>query len=226
MEKDSIEEIKQPSDLFGYEIIKGCTFESEYGKLTLSPLFIPDFSSDEKGSIRMKEEFDFFKSFIVEKDLLKKLEIAEQIIKNEFSNTILDGQLKLSNFVLRSSATFSDFIIDLKENMQARLFEMGLSINFDLCSSFAYEGRLSKGMIFYNDIRVVQPFSCAGGLFLFCLKYALNPGIFCPRHYQDIKEQILEYGLPNHHYLSWAFYNASFDEDMLSFLVYVKRCGY
>lgn len=57
-EKKILPEITQPSDLFGLEILSECTFESEYGKLTLSPVFVPDFSSDEKGEIRLKEEFE------------------------------------------------------------------------------------------------------------------------------------------------------------------------
>lgn len=228
MEKNVTKEIKHPSDLFGHEIIKKCVFESEYGRLTINPLFVPDFSFDEQGLVRLEEEFDNIKSFMAEKDLLKKMDIAELILENEFSGITPDGQLKISNFASRSSTTFSDFIINLSSNMGARLFEMGLSINFHLCRYFAYEslGQLSKGMILYNDIQVVQPFSCAGGLYLFCLKYALNPEIFCPSHYQDLKEQILDNGLPNHNYLSWAFYNASFDEDIIPFVSEVQRTGF
>ena len=45
MEKYIQKEIKQSSDLYGREILPECTFESEYGKLTLSIAIIPNFSS-------------------------------------------------------------------------------------------------------------------------------------------------------------------------------------
>ena len=49
MEKHFPQEITQPSDLFGQEILPKCTFESEYGKLVLGRVVLHDFSSDEKG---------------------------------------------------------------------------------------------------------------------------------------------------------------------------------
>ena len=72
-EKKILPEITQPSDLFGLEILSECTFESEYGKLTLEHVIVPDFSTDEKGGVRLKEEFDNLKSFIIETKLQGKL---------------------------------------------------------------------------------------------------------------------------------------------------------
>ena len=85
------EEIKEPSDLFNYVILPSITFDSIYGKLTIGQVLVPDFSFDEKGFTRLKEEFDILKEFIREKDILKKGDIAEQLFKNEFSweNSIL-----------------------------------------------------------------------------------------------------------------------------------------
>ena len=223
MEKDSIEEIKQPSDLFGYEIIKDCTFESEYGKLTLSPLFIPDFSSDEKGSIRLKEEFENLKLFIAEKEFSRKGDMANLIYKNEFSCVDQDGQPKDSNYFSRSSEAFSEFILLLKASIGARLFEIGHSINQDLCREFGYmnQALLSSGRVIYNDVPVIQPLSCAGGVYAFCLHYALNPDIFCPQDYVDLKDEILNEGIPTRNYLSWAFSRASNDEWMITFVSYM-----
>ena len=62
----------QSSDLFGQEILPESTFESEYGKLTLKGVVVPDFSSDEIGAACLKKEFDNLKSFLEENDLSKK----------------------------------------------------------------------------------------------------------------------------------------------------------
>lgn len=218
MEKHDSQEISQPSDLFGLEILPECTFESEYGKLTLGHVIVPNFSSDEKGSIRLKEEFENLKSFIKEKDPSRKGEISDKIFENEFSAMNYDGELILSNSASRSSETFSEFINYLKASMRARLFEMGVSIDNRLCREFGYSNgaSLSSGEVHYNGVPVVQPLSCAGGVYAYCLKYALNPDIFCPPDYYDLKNEIIAEGVPKNNYLSWAFNNASDNEGMLS----------
>ena len=208
-------EISQPSDLFGQEILSECTFESEYGKLTLSPVFVPDFSSDEKGSVRLKEEFENLKLFIAEKDLPKKGDIVNLIYENEFS-LLIDFS--------RSSEAFTEFISLLKASIEARLFEIGHSIDYKLCREFGYgePAFLSKGRVLYNDVPVIQPLSCAGGVYAYCLHYVLNPDIFCPPDYVDLRDDILNEGVPTHNYLSWAFSCASRDGWMIEFVSYIK----
>ena len=222
-EKHISPEITQPSDLFGLEILSECTFESEYGKLTLSPVVVPDFSSDEKGAIRLKEEFENLKLFIAEKEFSRKGDMANLIYKNEFSCVDQDGQPKDSNYFSRSSEAFSEFILLLKASIGARLFEIGHSINQDLCREFGYmnQALLSSGRVIYNDVPVIQPLSCAGGVYAFCLHYALNPDIFCPQDYVDLKDDILNEGIPTRNYLSWAFSRASNDEWMITFVSYM-----
>jgi len=213
------EEINQPSDLFGYVILPEITFDSIYGKLTIGQVLVPDFSSDEKGFTRLKEEFDIFKEFIKEKDILKKGDIAEQLFKNELS-------WENSNFAIRSSETFSRFVLFLNSKMQAILFETGLSLNFCVCRYFAHENQLSYGAILYNDIPIVQPLSWVGGFYLYCLQYLWNLEEFCPAHHQDLKEKLLDSKLPTHNYLSWAFSLASIDNEYLEFTSEVKKTGY
>ena len=218
MEKHESQKLTQPSDLYGREILSECTFESEYGKLTLGRVVIPDFSDDEKGTIRLTEEFDNLKSFIEEKDLLRKLNIAEHIHENEFSAVDPNGYPIISNYASRSSKIFSDFILELRSSMRARLFEMGLYSSVDICDEFGYDrmASLSSGIILYNNTPLVQPLSCAGGVYLYCLRCALNQNLFCM--YKDLLYMIQADGLPTHNYLSWAFSRAGADEEVLSYV--------
>ena len=211
MEKHVPQEITQPSDLFGREILPECTFESEYGKLALGRVVVPDFSTDEKGSVRLKEEFNNLKSFTEEKELSRKLGIADQIYKNEL-------QLVFSDFDTRNSEAFSEFSDLLKASVRARLFEVGENLDNCLCKEFGYCGDacLSSGIVCYNEHPVIQPLSCAGGVYAYCLKYVLNPEIFCPPDYRDLKNEVLTDGIPTHNYLSWAFSCASVNEPLLS----------
>ena len=201
----------QPSDFFGQEILPECTFESEYGKLTLGKVIVPDFSSDENGAVHLKEEFNNLKSFIEEKDLSKKGDIADQVYKNELSRT---------DFCSQSSEAPSQFFHLLKASMRARLFETGCSLDPWLCSEFGYNYNscLASGIVSYNDNPVIQPFSCAGGVYAYCLKYVLNPDIFCPPDYYDLRDEILTDGAPIHNYLSWAFACASVNKELISFV--------
>ena len=217
--KQIIPQIISPSDLFGLEIFPENKFESEYGILTLSPVIIPDFSNDEKGFIRLKEEFDYFKSFLSETDLMKKLEIAKQINNNEFSVVGPDGFVKISNYASRSSNAFSHFVELLEASTKARIFESksGHSTLFDICYEFGYgmSACLSSGNVKYNGIPIVQPLACAGGMYLYCLGCGLKDK-YCI--YQNFLDKILKNGFPTHNYLSWAFSQASKDEEIISFV--------
>ena len=107
--------------------------------------------------------------------------------------------------------------------MKARLFEIGIFEDFNICSDFAYGGaaKLSSGIIHYNDIPVVQPLSCTGGFYAHCLKYAFDLKAFCPLQDRDYVDFIIASGLPTHNHLSWAFCLASTDEYLLSFFDYL-----
>ena len=215
-------EINHPYDLFKFEIIPEITFQSQYGKLTLGKVIVPDFSSDEKGLIRLNEEFINLKSFISEKDPKKKFEISEDIYKNEFVRSIPGNRYGIPNRALRSSKNFSDFVDAIYSSMEARLFELGLYSDVNICSSFGYEERacLSKGKVIFNDFPVIQPLSCSGGIYIYCLRCALNHKNFCV--YQNLLNKVIDNKLPKNNYLSWAFFMASFDEEALSFCSYVK----
>ena len=217
MEENTSKEISNPSDLFWYELLPECTFESEYGKLIVIQVIIPDFSSDEKNFILLKEEFDNLKSFIIEKDLSKKLSIVDKIYYNVFFPITPDGQFSFSDGVSRINSYFANFIDFFRANMRARLFEKGIYSNVALCSEFGYEksAQLSSGKIIYNGYPIFQPLFCAGGLYLYCLRCALNPNNFCV--YRNLLEEILNEGLLNHNYLSWAFSRASINLKIISF---------
>ena len=103
--------------------------------------------------------------------------------------------------------------------MLARLFETGIYLASDLCKEFGYDinACLSSGMVCYNDIPVIQPFSCAGGIYAYCLKYVLNPDGFCPQDYIDLRDEIITEGIPTHNYLSWAFSQASVNKGIILF---------
>jgi hypothetical protein len=227
MKKHESQEITQPSDFFGLEILPECTFESEYGKLTLEHVIVPDFSTDEKGGVRLKEEFDNLKSFIEEKEISKKMSIAESIHKNDFSCDVdSSDNLIISNYYSRRSQCFSDFIVLLLANIRARAFELGVDSSTDVCHEFGYdrEAKLSSGELHFNDIPIIQPLSCAGGVYAYCLNYVLNPDKFCPPDYQDLKDEIIAEGIPSHNYLSWAFSRACTNNYTISFVSDVHLC--
>ena len=224
MKKLFPKKISQPSDLFDLEILPEITFNSEYGKLTLGSLIVPDFSFDDKGSVRLNEEFDNLNSFIKEKDLSKKLEIVERIYENEFIKAVPGSRSGAPNRAIRSSKIFSEFIDSLCAIFHAQLFEIGLYSNINICSDFGYDIRapLSSGIIFYNDAPLIQPYSCSVGLYIYCLRCALNPKNFCV--YQDVLDRILANELPRHNYLSWACSQALADKDTIRFLKDVNPC--
>ena len=203
MKKLFPKKISQPSDLFDLEILPEITFMSEYGKLTLGSVIVPDFSFDDKGSVRLNEEFDNLNSFI---------------------KAVPGSRSGAPNRAIRSSKIFSEFIDSLCAIFHAQLFEIGLYSHNYICSNFGYDKRapLSSGIIFYNDAPLIQPYSCSVGLYIYCLRCALNPKNFCV--YQDVLDRILANELPRHNYLSWACSQALADKDTIRFLKDVNPC--
>ena len=54
------------------------------------------------------------------------------------------------------------------------------------------------------------------GVYIIAMKKVLKPS---SQWIRKISEKILFEGLPKHNYLSWAFYNTSFDNEFLSFIL-------
>ena len=103
---------------------------------------------------------------------------------------------------------------------------MGVDSSTDVCHEFGYdrEAKLSSGELHFNDIPVIQPLPCAGGVYAHCLNYVLNPDKFCPPDYQDLKDEIIAEGIPSHNYLSWAFSRACINNYTISFVSDVHLC--
>ena len=110
--------------------------------------------------------------------------------------------------------------------MLPRAFELGIDLSPDIYIEFGYDenAKLSSGNLHYNDIPVIKPFACAGGVYAYCLQYVLNPDIFCPQDYQDLKNEVLADGVPVHNYLSWAFSCASINKELILFVSDVHLC--
>ena len=98
------------------------TYESQYCKLTFNSILVPDFSKDEIGLNRLKEEFENIKALIAENDLKIKLEIAKKIYYNEINIDVFWGKLK------EETKSFSNFSGLLFSIIKARLFEEGISL--------------------------------------------------------------------------------------------------
>ena len=147
-------------------------------------------------------------------------------MKMKFSGVDSSSFLILSNAASRSSRNFSEFIDTLRANICARTFEFGIYSSVDISKEFGYdkEAKLSYGMLHYNDIPVIQPLACSVGVYTYCLKYVLNPDIFFPSDYQGLKNEILNDGIPNYNYLSWAFSCASVNRELLSLVSDVHFC--
>ena len=57
------------------------------------------------------------------------------------------------------------------------------------------------------------------GVYIASIKKAQKPSIRSSNKVKEISEKILLAGLPKHNYLSWAFFNASLDTELLSFIL-------
>ena len=96
MDKIDVSSISQLSDLFRKKILPECRYESEYGKLTLNAVVVPDFSKDEIELELLTKDFDDIKTFMKEDDLPKKSDIPTQVYENVHSHVsemILNGKM-------------------------------------------------------------------------------------------------------------------------------------
>ena len=218
MENVDISLISKPSDLFGKEILPECTFESEYGKLKFNAVVIPDFSKDKVEIELLAKQFDDIKAFMKEEDLLKKSAIATQISENVCSYA--------SELVNRGITQYwcyekTDFRNILRTNLSFRLFEEGICLKYSICNEFRYSSpdELNMRILSYNASPVKHPLMYGAGVYIVAMKKALNPSFRCAKEINKISKKILIAGLPKHNYLSWAFCNASFDNELLSFIL-------
>ena len=206
IKKNDIQEIENPKDIFGKEILPEITFESQYGKLTFSRVIIPDFSKNERAFDYLKEDFLIITSITSVKDLLYKWKKVKLLIFFYY------------NYQRYSDEYFS-FIDILKANIKARLLESGNSSCFTVCREFGYEksARLCSGQVKFNDIPIYQPLASTGGLYLYILRYILIEfkGFWIHKGFVEKIKKNNE--LPKNNYISWAFYSSLRDYEILKF---------
>ena len=218
MEKFSLSEIKQPSDLFGREIFPECTFESKYGKLTIISVIVPDFSNDEKGFNRLKEEFNNIKSFITETNLGKKGEISCLLWDNEFSTA--DG-ITLPKCIY-GSQTFSSFIGQLWVRGITELLENGNTISMKVLSavcfnfSYPYNRFWIKSMEYMGNAISFKLLRCAG-VYLYCLGCYLSHRQHCTITYRfyEVYKGIPTSKFPTHNRISWSIFIGQKNAELL-----------
>ena len=186
------------------------TFESEYGKLKFNSVYIPDFSKDKIELKLLKRQFADIKSFIKEEDLLKKSAIAKQISEEVHSHV---SELINKGFMRYWWDEKCGYRNILRSNVSFRLFEEGTCLDYSICKEFRYSSsdEFNSGILSYNSRPVKYPLMYGAGVYIAAMKKILNPSFRCTKELQKSSEKILFAGLPKHNYLSWAFYNASFD---------------
>ena len=218
MDKIDVSSILQPSDLFGKEILPECTFESEYGKLKFKAVVIPDFSNDKIELELLTRQFDDIKAFIKETDLLKKSSIAKQISEKVLLHV---SELINKNVIQYWAYEKCDFRNILRANISFRLFEEGKFLDYSICQEFRYSSpdEFNSGILSYNTRPVKHPLMYGAGVYIISMKKALKPSNQCSKWIRKISEKIIFAGLPKHNYLTWAFFNASLDKELLSFIL-------
>ena len=79
--------------------------------------------------------------------------------------------------------------------------------------------RVNSGILSYNASPVKHPLMYGAGVYIGAMKKVLKPSMRCANKLKEISDKISLAGLPKHNYLSWAFYNASCDDKLLSFIL-------
>ena len=111
------------------------------------------------------------------------------------------------------------FINILRASIKFRLFENGKQLSCDICSYFGYKMKFISSLMSWNGLTLVQPLTCATGIFIQSLGKCLNPNAEGEIYYPELVSDILENKLlPSHNYLSWAIHGASLDELLLPFV--------
>ena len=193
-----ISPISKPSDLFGKEILPECTFESEYGKLKLSAVVVPDLSENKAQLELLAKQFDDIKALMKEDDILNKSKIASRLfIEARRFIPSVDGYEygNTKDYFTTVQERQMDFRNLLRLGILLRLFETGISMRYG------------------NS--VIQPLACATGIYILCLGKYLNPQNVCDLDFPDTLARIKEIGIPRNNILSWALFNASSDSALL-----------
>lgn len=153
-----------------------------------------------------------------EDDLVKKSEIATQISENvqsHVSELIRGGKML---YYWEEKCSFRNI---LRMNLLFRLFEEGTYLNYAICREFNYSSpdESYSRILSYNGNPVKHPLMYGAGVYIASIKKAQKPSMRSSNKVKEISEKILLAGLPKHNYLSWAFFNASLDTELLSFIL-------
>lgn len=220
-----ISPISKPSDLFGKEILPECTFESEYGKLKLSAVVVPDLSENKAQLELLAKQFDDIKALMKEDDILNKSKIASRLfIEARRFIPSVDGYEygNTKDYFTTVQERQMDFRNLLRLGILLRLFETGISMRYSICLEFGfdqYDSTMAKdilnSLMSYNGNSVIQPLACATGIYILCLGKYLNPQNVCDLDFPDTLARIKEIGIPRNNILSWALFNASSDSALL-----------
>ena len=127
-DSNDISSISKVSDLFGKEILPECTFESEYGKLKLNAVVVPDFSKDEIEFEYLTKHFEAIKALMKGDNLLKKNENIDSIF--DFFPHVKFGMVTAGLDLTKSYL----FINILRASIKFRLFENGEQLQCGICS--------------------------------------------------------------------------------------------
>ena len=182
-----ISPISKPSDLFGKEILPECTFESEYGKLKLSAVVVPDLSENKVQLELLAKQFDDIKALMEEDDILKKSKIASRLF------------LEARRFIPSADGYEYGNTKDYFTTVQERQMD--------------FRNLLRLGILL--RLFEIQPLACATGIYILCLGKYLNPQNVCDLDFPDTLARIKEIGIPRNNILSWALFNASSDSALL-----------
>ena len=144
---------------------------------------------------------------------MKKSEIAKQISESVSSHA---GELIRRGITEYWWFERCDFRNILHMIILCRLFEKGIRFDYSICSEFKYNS--PGAFITYNEIPLKHPLMYGVGVYIISMKKIQKPSIKVHREIMKISEKIIKTGLPKHNYLSWAFSNASSNDELLSFI--------
>lgn len=210
----NVDDILQPSDLFGKEILPECTFESEYGILKLRSVIVPDFSDNEEWFNDFEKCFDSIKNFMKENDLSKKHEISSYI---PFCIT------PIASLPYNRGNEAYNFAERIKTNFACRFFEKGVSLSWDIYSVFCPEFKdlieLNHDILLYNNSLISEAFSYSTSQYILAIvKMKASPDERSNMPFIKASKIINEVSpsCPTHNYLSWALYRASSNKSLLN----------
>ena len=210
----SIDDVLQPSDLFGKEILPECTFESEYGILKFHSVVVPDFSDNEECFKDFAKCFGSIKNFMKENDLSKKHEISSYI---PFCIT------PLASIPYKYANEAYNFAKRITANFACRFFENGVSLSWDIysvfCPSVINFIELNHDILLYNNSPISEALSYGTSQYILAIvqikassdERSNMPFIKASKIINEVSASC-----PTHNYLSWALYRASSNKSLLN----------